>query len=91
LRRPPRPPRCRARVAPAPRRHAVPAFQPVSPHDHPPERRRRADRGENRGKVEAVELGRDLLAKVGLAEKADVFPAKLSGGGNAWRSPGHSP
>jgi polar amino acid transport system ATP-binding protein len=31
-------------------------------------------------KAEASELGRDLLAKVGLAEKADVFPSRLSGG-----------
>jgi polar amino acid transport system ATP-binding protein len=30
--------------------------------------------------AEAAELGRDLLAKVGLADKADAFPAKLSGG-----------
>jgi polar amino acid transport system ATP-binding protein len=31
-------------------------------------------------KAEASELGRDLLAKVGLAEKMDVFPSRLSGG-----------
>jgi polar amino acid transport system ATP-binding protein len=31
-------------------------------------------------KAEASQLGRDLLAKVGLAEKADVFPSRLSGG-----------
>jgi len=31
-------------------------------------------------KAEAHELARDLLAKVGLAEKADTFPARLSGG-----------
>lgn len=29
---------------------------------------------------EAIERGRNLLAKVGLAEKSDVFPAQLSGG-----------
>ena len=29
---------------------------------------------------EAEELGRELLAKVGLSDKADVHPAKLSGG-----------
>ncbi|MBR0784354.1 amino acid ABC transporter ATP-binding protein [Bradyrhizobium iriomotense] len=29
---------------------------------------------------EANELGRDLLAKVGLADKADAFPSRLSGG-----------
>jgi polar amino acid transport system ATP-binding protein len=31
-------------------------------------------------KAEADELGLDLLAKVGLAEKADVYPSRLSGG-----------
>jgi polar amino acid transport system ATP-binding protein len=29
---------------------------------------------------EADALGRDLLAKVGLADKADAFPSRLSGG-----------
>jgi polar amino acid transport system ATP-binding protein len=31
-------------------------------------------------KREASELGRDLLAKVGLADKVDAFPSRLSGG-----------
>jgi polar amino acid transport system ATP-binding protein len=31
-------------------------------------------------KAEATALGRDLLAKVGLADKADSFPSRLSGG-----------
>src|SRR3546814_13154650 len=31
-------------------------------------------------KAEAAELGRGLLAKVGLADKADDFPSRLSGG-----------
>jgi polar amino acid transport system ATP-binding protein len=31
-------------------------------------------------KAETIELGRDLLAKVGLADKTDAFPARLSGG-----------
>jgi len=31
-------------------------------------------------KQKAQTLGLELLGKVGLAEKADVFPAKLSGG-----------
>ncbi|QCI69354.1 amino acid ABC transporter ATP-binding protein [Phreatobacter stygius] len=31
-------------------------------------------------KAEANELGRDLLDKVGLADKADAFPSRLSGG-----------
>jgi polar amino acid transport system ATP-binding protein len=30
--------------------------------------------------AEANDLGRDLLAKVGLADKADTFPSRLSGG-----------
>jgi polar amino acid transport system ATP-binding protein len=34
----------------------------------------------NMVKAEARELGRDLLAKVGLADKADSFPSRLSGG-----------
>ena len=34
----------------------------------------------NTAKAEARELGRDLLAKVGLADKADSFPSRLSGG-----------
>jgi polar amino acid transport system ATP-binding protein len=34
----------------------------------------------NMAKAEAKELGRDLLAKVGLADKADAFPSRLSGG-----------
>jgi polar amino acid transport system ATP-binding protein len=32
------------------------------------------------GHAEANELGRDLLARVGLADKADTFPSRLSGG-----------
>jgi polar amino acid transport system ATP-binding protein len=31
-------------------------------------------------RAEANDLGRDLLAKVGLADKADMFPSRLSGG-----------
>jgi ABC-type histidine transport system ATPase subunit len=31
-------------------------------------------------KTEAIKLGRDLLAKVGLADKAEAFPSRLSGG-----------
>jgi polar amino acid transport system ATP-binding protein len=31
-------------------------------------------------KAEARDLAMDLLAKVGLADKADVFPSRLSGG-----------
>jgi polar amino acid transport system ATP-binding protein len=31
-------------------------------------------------RAEAIRLGRDLLAKVGLADKADTFPSRLSGG-----------
>jgi len=31
-------------------------------------------------KAVAAELGRDLLAKVGLADKADAYPSRLSGG-----------
>jgi polar amino acid transport system ATP-binding protein len=31
-------------------------------------------------KAEASQLGRDLLAKVGLADKAEAFPSRLSGG-----------
>jgi polar amino acid transport system ATP-binding protein len=31
-------------------------------------------------RAEALERGRDLLAQVGLAEKADAFPPQLSGG-----------
>ena len=34
----------------------------------------------NMAKAEAKDLGRDLLAKVGLADKADSFPSRLSGG-----------
>ena len=34
----------------------------------------------NMAKAEAKELGRDLLAKVGLADKADSYPSRLSGG-----------
>ena len=34
----------------------------------------------NMARAEAAELGRELLAKVGLADKADSFPARLSGG-----------
>lgn len=32
------------------------------------------------GRTQAEQLARELLAKVGLAEKADAFPAQLSGG-----------
>jgi polar amino acid transport system ATP-binding protein len=31
-------------------------------------------------KAKAVEIGRNMLAKVGLADKADEFPSRLSGG-----------
>jgi polar amino acid transport system ATP-binding protein len=34
----------------------------------------------NMAKAEAKDLGRDLLAKVGLADKTDSFPSRLSGG-----------
>lgn len=34
----------------------------------------------NMSKAEADKLGLDLLAKVGLAEKAEVYPSRLSGG-----------
>jgi polar amino acid transport system ATP-binding protein len=37
-------------------------------------------RVKKRGKAEAVEIARRNLAKVGLAEKEDAFPAHLSGG-----------
>ncbi|WP_104180866.1 amino acid ABC transporter ATP-binding protein [Arthrobacter sp. B0490] len=37
-------------------------------------------RAKKRGKAEATEVARRNLAKVGLAEKADAFPAQLSGG-----------
>ncbi|MHA7261852.1 amino acid ABC transporter ATP-binding protein [Arthrobacter sp. TMN-37] len=37
-------------------------------------------RAKKRGKAEAEEVARRNLAKVGLAEKADAFPAQLSGG-----------
>ena len=33
-----------------------------------------------RGKAETEELARELLAKVGLVQKADAYPTKLSGG-----------
>lgn len=32
------------------------------------------------GRAEAEEIGRDLLAKVGLSEKAEAYPRQLSGG-----------
>jgi polar amino acid transport system ATP-binding protein len=37
-------------------------------------------RAKRRSKSEATEIARRNLAKVGLAEKADAFPAQLSGG-----------
>jgi polar amino acid transport system ATP-binding protein len=37
-------------------------------------------RAKKRGKEEAVEIARRNLAKVGLAEKEDAYPAHLSGG-----------
>jgi polar amino acid transport system ATP-binding protein len=37
-------------------------------------------RAKKRGKAEATEVAKRNLAKVGLAEKADAFPAQLSGG-----------
>src|SRR5262245_8212920 len=33
-----------------------------------------------RGRKESVKIARDLLAKVGIPDKADVYPAQLSGG-----------
>ncbi|HCF83460.1 MAG TPA: glutamine ABC transporter ATP-binding protein, partial [Ruminococcaceae bacterium] len=33
-----------------------------------------------RDKKETEELARELLSKVGLIDKADVYPTKLSGG-----------
>lgn len=35
---------------------------------------------QNKSKSEAEKKGREILARVGLAEKADFYPAKLSGG-----------
>ncbi|MHA7240065.1 amino acid ABC transporter ATP-binding protein [Arthrobacter sp. TMS1-12-1] len=37
-------------------------------------------RAKKRGRAEAIEVAHRNLAKVGLAEKADAFPAQLSGG-----------
>ena len=59
----------------------VPAVQPLVPHDHPAER----DGGAGDGAEARPERGRgegprSYLAKVGIADKADAWPAQLSGG-----------
>ena len=66
--------------APDPRRHGVPAVQPLPPHDDDRECHRRTHHGEEHTRTMRARSVLELLAKVGLADKADEYPIRLSGG-----------
>ena len=69
-----------ARAAPA-RRHDLPELQPVPAPDRRPQRDAGADAGEEDGARPRREAcARELLERVGLAEKFDALPDQLSGG-----------
>ena len=70
----------RGQTAPG-HRHGVSALQPVPTPHRPGERDRGAHPGQTqKSKSEALERARYLLDRVGLAGKADTYPAQLSGG-----------
>ena len=61
--------------------HGVPAVQPLPAHDDDRERHRGARHGEGHASpTTRARSGLELLAKVGLADKADEYPIRLSGG-----------
>ena len=64
----------------APGGHGVPVLQPVPAPERPGEHHHRADCGEAMARADAESRARDLLAKVGLAQKAAAYPSQLSGG-----------
>ena len=66
--------------APA-RRHGVPAVQPVPAHDRARQRHgRRCARCAASARPRRATRAQTELARVGLADKADAYPARLSGG-----------
>ena len=65
----------------APRhRHGLPAVQPVPAHDGARERHGGARAREGRLEGEGEGPAHELLDRVGLADRADYYPAHLSGG-----------
>ena len=60
--------------------HGVPAVQPVPAHDGARERHGGAGHREGHGVATRERWALELLAKVGLADKADEYPIRLSGG-----------
>ena len=62
-------------------RHGLPALQPVPAHDRAGERHRGPDpRQADRPRRRARARARELLDRVGLADKVDAYPRQLSGG-----------
>ena len=62
-------------------RHGLPALQPLPAHDRHRERDGGAASGSSRSARKQAEAeAEELLARVGLQEKLDVYPAQLSGG-----------
>ena len=75
------------------RRHGLPELQPVpAPHRASRTSPRRHGRRSDRSRREAEELARDFLARVGLADRADDYPAVCrADNSSASPSPGPSP
>ena len=61
-------------------RDGLPAIQPVPPPDRPGERDAGAKSGAQTRREEAREIALEQLTRVGIPEKADVYPRQLSGG-----------
>ena len=61
-------------------RHGLPAVQPVPPQDRAREHHRGPDQGARVKRKEAIEYGRELLARVGLTSHETYYPSQMSGG-----------
>ena len=66
--------------SPTKNRHRVPGLQPLPAHDGLRERDPGAATGAKLSKGEAHARARELLALIGLEDKADEYPDRLSGG-----------
>ena len=73
--------RARGRAQARRDRHGLPALQPLPAHDRARERRSRRRSGSRVAQAaRRATQGRELLERVGLADKVDDYPAQLSGG-----------